>query len=177
MEYRTSISDFGGGHPTEEGNQSLEAMIRYWNPVSEPHPHAKDNNKSRKGFLYNCNTHLKGMIYQGVVKKTIIAMLNMAHSDWLEKYDKDAFVYDDPTLIELDLFLKGYVDNHTPDNASYKKYDMKLFGKAIDLVLGHAKEDIKFMVLLKDMINTFCGKIIYPLTYEEQNHLDIWCHK
>jgi hypothetical protein len=178
MEFRESITSHGGGHPIlEEQTQNFKSIINYWNPEKDKRPGTKGNNKSRVGSMYDCGTNRTGMYLQGVTKKSVISAITAAHMGFKLIYNKDAFVYDDPMLIELDFLLKQYIDNHTPDKANYKKYDMELFGKLIDLFCGIQKEDIKYRVLFKDFINTFCGKVIYPLTPEEQEHFDTWCHK
>jgi len=176
MEYRSVITDRGGGHPID-GSESFENTVAFWDATKDMRPGTEDNNKSRTGFKKDCNLNLDGMYFQGVIKKTVIGMLTMAHKGWKMKYDKDAFVYDDARLIFLDTFLKKYIDDHIPDKASYKEYQTELFYKAIDLTLGNAKEDIIYRIMLFDMINIFCDKIIFPLTREEQEHFDAWCHK
>lgn len=170
-EFRAAITDIGGGHPV--GKDDFEQMVTFWNPTTEQRP-GTNNNKAHTGFKYDCYTHEKGKILQGVVKKAIISALNMGHGYWLKKYDSQAFIYEDPELLFLDTFLKKYIEDHIP-KTSERPYHLNLCTKGIDILLGIAKEDIVYRVLLKDMVNTFCGKIVLPLTQGEQEHFNLWC--
>jgi len=168
QELRTAITDIGTNN---------EDSFIFWNPDTDTRPGLNGNNKSRVGFLKDCNFNLAGAYLQGVIKKAILAAINMAHRDWRNQYDKDAFVYEDPYLIYLDAFLKKYIDEHIPEKASYREYHQDLFNKVIDLALGLQKEDVLYRVMGKDILNTLAGKVLFPLTPEEQEHFDLWCIK
>jgi hypothetical protein len=155
---------------------NTKSGIAFWSLATDPHPGMKGNNKSRRGFMHDVYHTAKGKLFQGVVKGAILAAINMAHEDWLNKYDKDAFVYDDPMLIELDMFLKTYIDEHMSTEAD-RQYHFDRILPVIDLFLGLQKEDILYRTLFKDVVNTFCGYARFPMTVSEQEHFDQWCHK
>jgi len=124
-------------------------------------------NQSRFGFLHHHIFTKKGQFLQNVLKKYILreidrihttglkkedishlqTAINTIHFSWKHFYDKDAFIYADPRLSVLDLYLKA--------NIIYviTKENQEMVCKTIDIVLGIAKEDVYYRARLFNYIN------------------------
>ena len=151
--------------------------LKLWDIEKEPNTNYPDNvENSRVGFKWSPFKHIKGIYYQAVIKKAMIAAINFVHEKTLSMYDKNQFVYDDIRLIELDTFTKAYIDMHFKDAPGYKDSFMN---KLVDIVIGTiSKEDIYYRAVLFDYINMIIKT--YPkgfeLTPQEKENIRHW-HK
>jgi len=136
----------------------------------------QNKNQSRFGFLHHYLTP-KGGFFQGTLKKHILRAIDKAHTkgitdtdirylsiaintihfSWRTMYDRDAFVYLDPRLKELDTYFKSYVGSHLKDECPYTH---EFMFKTIDLILGMAKEDTYYRARLMDFAYQF--RKVYP---------------
>lgn len=163
-------------HEFSTVSERFGKKIEFWDMKNEPNPRYKDNNKSRVGFKWNPFHSEKGLTYQWVIKKTILAAINFVHKYTLENYDKDQFEYEDERLLHLDAFEKAFVSSRFRDYPQYKEVFMF---KMIDIVNGTiSKEDIYYRAVYFDFINQLVKE--FPngieLTKEEKENLEKW-HK
>lgn len=149
-----------------------------WNMATEPNPQYPDGNEeSRTLFKWNQIHNEKGRFYQSVTKKIVLSTINMVHKYTLERYHKDQFVYDDPRLKNIDIFLKKIIDEDFQDSREYK---VGFMHKIVDICLGTiCKEDVYYRSRLFDMINKFVKE--YPngfeLTKAEKENVERWRYK
>ena len=145
-----------------------------WNMATEPNPEYDGNEKSRNYFKYSCHHNEKGRFYQSVLKKAILAAIDMAHKHTLERYNKNQFVYDDPRLKSVNGWTKKYIKENFQESGEYK---IGFMSKIIDIALGTiCKEDIYYRARFFDMVNKFVKE--YPngfeLTKIEKENVERW---
>jgi hypothetical protein len=145
------------------------AQLSFWNREKDRHPaYPENDNRSRTGFLFDPYHHEKGKFFQHVTKKAILRSIAFAHKWFIQYYDTDAYVYDDPRLGGLNDLLQAYMDLHFAD-----EYTHDFMPKVVDIILAIMKEDIRYRARFFDIIN----KIIeyYPkgftLTENEKDNI------
>lgn len=172
------INDFDAGKLTYDQFKvkinETGAKVHLWNPITDAHPESKGNNNSRNHLKYDCGNHPKGKILASIIKPSILAAISLAHSYWVKKYDKDAFVYDDLRLIALDKFLKEYISENLTQGGYDNNYKGKFMFKLVDIFCGLCKEDIYYRSRIFDLINKFTGRIVFQLTTEEMANIEQW---
>ena len=99
------------------------------------------DNKNRQMFKHNPYHTLKGKFYQHTIKPMIRKAISGAHTYWIAKYDKDAFVYDDPRLQAVDEFTRDFIDAHMAENDGGAMYKIKFMHQIQDILFGMVKED------------------------------------
>ena len=111
----------------------------------------------------------KSGIFQSIVKYSFEKSVNVAHKGFL-RYDKDAFVYDDPRLKNLEAFSKAYASQ------AFDKKRCETMHKVIDVVLGLQKEDIAYRARALDAANQFIRQFTneFVITEEDKKNLEQW---
>jgi len=141
-----------------------------WETATERNPeYPEGKNDSRNSPTYNCYHHPKGKFFQTIIKKGILKVIDLIHSQLINEYDKDAFDYNDKRLVAIDMFLRRYVDVNFQDAKPYKSEFMT---KIIDIVLALAKEDIYYRARLFDAINKSRALGEFELTEVEKNNIE-----
>jgi hypothetical protein len=149
-----------------------------WNMATEPNPEYADGKEGSEGsrnyFKWNNFHNEKGKFYQSVIKRAILAAIDMAHKHTLERYNKNQFVYDDSRLKGIDKFAKGYINKNFQESGNYKTGFMN---KIVDIALGTiCKEDIYYRARFFDMANAFVKE--YPNGFEldkiEKENVERW---
>jgi len=131
-----------------------------------------DNSTRFKGFTHNPTHTAKGRFFQNTIKNTIRKALHLA--DWyiVNKYDKDAYVYDDLRLKGIDDFMNQYID----DKFQHAEYKLEIMHQVRHIFCFMIKEDPYYTSVAYDFFNQFIKK--YPtgftLTKEEQYNFDMW---
>jgi hypothetical protein len=105
---------------------------------------SEGNNQSRIGFTYDPLRHPKGRYLNKVLKKVIWKSIEFVHRKMYKQYDKDIYIYDDARLCAIQDFLYAYIDHH----GSHSQPRAELYKKAVDVVLGLLKEDLRYRALL-----------------------------
>lgn len=118
-----------------------DGSTRIWDMANEPKPDSVGN-QSRNGFLYNCYTHPMGRFFQNTVKNGILAIIHRIHAKDILRYDKQAYVYDDPRLKKLDEIITRSVNLTIDDKDRERKREILLSCK--DICLFMLKEDIYY---------------------------------
>lgn len=145
----------------------------FWNPAKERDPRIKDNENGGKGagkggFRYSPYYHAKGIFLQNVVKKGIIRAIDMAHRQTFGKYDLNAFELSDPRLVEINAYLRAYVDQKF-QHMNGRKQDF--MNKIIDMGMFLVKEDpyyrARFLEMLRDMPR-------FDITDDEAENIQRW---
>jgi hypothetical protein len=116
-----------------------DGTIRPWDMANEPKPDSVGN-QSRNGFLFNCYTHPMGRFFQNTVKQGILAIIRRLHDKDIPRYDKQAYVYEDPRLKKLDEIITNAVADTIDDKDRERKREILLNCK--DICLFMLKEDI-----------------------------------
>lgn len=116
-----------------------DGTIKRWDMANEPKPDAVGN-QSRNGFLYNCYTHPMGRFFQNTVKNGILAIIHRIHEKDIKRYDKQAYIYDDPRLRKLDQIIKEAIDEVIADKDRERKRG--ILKDCADICLFMLKEDI-----------------------------------
>lgn len=153
--------------------------IKFWDPKVEPNPMWVGNEKSRVGFKWSPFFSETGKFYQGVIKKTVLSLIGILHEYTLKRYDEKQFVYDDQRLIELDTFLKAYLNVNFVNRYGQGEYFEKrdFMSKIVDIGLGTiGKEDIYYRARMFDMLNKLIKTYPngFPLTKEEKENIEKW---
>lgn len=131
-----------------------------------------DNSNRSTGFLHSPYFTVRGKFFQHTIKPMIRKAIHM--SEWwiINKYDKDAFVYDDPRLKDIDDFLNDYVEKHF----CHAYYKVEFMHQIRHIVIFIAKEDPYYTNVFFDFINKFVAK--YPtgfkMTEKEIKTFDVW---
>ena len=115
-------------------------------------PPVEGDNSTREQFKHNPYFTLKGRFYQTVIKPMIRKAIHGAHTYWISKYDKDAFVYDDPRLQAVDELLKTFIDDHM----AHREYKLEFMHEIRDIVFGVVKEDPYYA----SAFWVFCNKFV-----------------
>lgn len=147
-----------------------DGTIRKWDMANEPKPDSVGN-QSRNGFLYNCYTHPMGRFLQETVKWGLEKIILRIHDRDIPRYDKNAYVFDDPRLDHIIRALKGTMVKHIDDNDTVRKH--KLFGAFIEMSGFFMKEDAFYrsrgIMGLRDLAEDYLAHPeMYELTPEEQ---------
>lgn len=134
--------------------QMPSGKVKIWDTEKQPHPLWHKNNKNRVGFLYHPYNHVKGRFLQLTIKPALLAAIDMAHKGFVD-YDKDAYVYEDPTLFRLNQELTAGIIDLFEDKlereswepsgqvgGTLRKQDFLL--KVKDICLFLMKEDIYY---------------------------------
>lgn len=116
-----------------------DGTTRPWDMANEPKPDCIGND-SRNGFLYNCYTHPMGRFFQETVKNGILAVIKRIHNKEIPRYDKQAYVYDDPRLKMLDQIITRSVNETINDADGERKREILSHCK--DICLFMLKEDL-----------------------------------
>ena len=116
-----------------------DGTVRVWDMANEPKPDSVGN-KSRNGFLYNCYTHPLGRFFQNTIKHGILSIIHRIHDKEIPRYDKEAYVYDDPRLRFLDALITKVVEDQIADQDHDRKQEILLNCK--DICLFMLKEDV-----------------------------------
>lgn len=129
-----------------------------------------DNSNRDKGSTHNPYFTSKGKLFHTTVKQSIRKSIDLAV--WLikNKYDENAFVYDDPRLKDLDDFLNEFIEARF----QHRSYKIKLMHQIRHIVCFMIKEDPYYTSVAWDGMNQFIKR--YPngfeLTKSEQFNLD-----
>lgn len=149
--------------------------LKVWDVNNERNPrYPEGDNRTRETFTYSHYHHPKGALLAGIKGKILIESINFAHKILQKKYDKDAFVFDDPRLKEDNEYFRKCIKedfesvlakSHEPAD----KFDFMY--KLCDIIMFLRKEDIfygsRFMKMFRDMPK-------HELTAAEQENLDKW---
>jgi len=162
----------GGEITLQELRQKLAdggSDLKVYDKRSERNVNYPDgNNESRNGFIFNPGFHPKGQFFQNVIKKAILAAINFAHSAIVKNYDREAYLYDDSRLRDLNIFLRKYIDANFQDSKPYKS-DFML--KLVDILLFLMKEDVYYRAR---MIDIFANMPRSELTDIEKENIEKW---
>lgn len=116
-----------------------DGSTKLWDMANEPKPDSIGND-SRNGFLYNCYHHSLGRFFQETIKNSIVAVIRRIHDKEIPRYDKQAYVYDDPRLQELDRILKSAITALIRDDDCERKREILFM--LVDICMFMLKEDI-----------------------------------
>lgn len=131
---------------------------------------------SRYQFTYE-HTSKKGQWLQWFLKQTIIKTMHFIHGQIKGKYDKNAYIFQDPRLFTIQQFIKNYAK----DNMEQRKQE--IINEAADIFLFLLKEDIFYRVRVVDAIRLWSsmypqmmwkGEPLYGLDEPEQENLQLW---
>ena len=115
----------------------LGVTISIYDAANERNPaYPVGNNSNRDGFTYTA-AHPKFKIFQNVLKPATIKAINKWHSWISTKWDKDAFVYDDPRMQCLDTRVHELI-NELFDHQQRK---LDFMHNGADILLFYMKED------------------------------------
>lgn len=106
------------------------------------HTNTPVGNQSRNGFLHNCNNTSLGKFFQYTVKKGIESVIFRLHDKDIPRYDKQAYVYDDPRLQKLDTIISAVINESINDADCKRKREILHACK--DICLFMLKEDIYY---------------------------------
>lgn len=137
------------------------------------HPYDDGNNETREsGFKHNPYNTVKGKFFQQTIKKTIMKSLQLTEWGIINKYDKDAFVYDDTRLKRIDEFTEDYINKHFV----FREYQSEVMHQLRHIVYFIAKEDPYYTNAFFDFINKFTAEFKdgFELTEKEQETFDKW---
>lgn len=131
---------------------------------------------SRYQFTYE-HTTAKGQWLQWFLKKLIAKSIHFWYGLIKGKYDKNAYVFQDPRLFMIQQFIKNYAK----DNMEERKQE--IINEAADIFLFLLKEDIFYRVRAMDAIRLW-GHLypgmkwkdepLYGLDEPEQENLQLW---
>jgi hypothetical protein len=115
----------------------LGVTISIYDAANERNPaYPVGNNSNRNGFTYTA-AHPKFKIFQNVMKPATIVAINKWHKWISAKWDKDAFVYDDPRMQCLDTKVHGLID----ELFDHEQRKLDFVHKGADIMLFYMKED------------------------------------
>jgi hypothetical protein len=134
-----------------------DGTMRKWDAANEPKPDCVGNG-SRNGFLYNCYTHPLGHFFQETIKNGIVAVIKRIHNKEIPRYDKQAYVYDDPRLQLLDKIITDAIEAQIQDTDKDRK--RKILAACKDICLFMLKEDIFYRPRILQAIVDASKKII-----------------
>ena len=145
-----TVDEFKAGY--EEfvaAGAKLGKTISIYDAANERNPaYPAGNNSNRDGFTYTA-AHPKFKIFQNVMKPATIAAINKWHKWISTKWDKDAFVYDDPRMQDLDKSVHGLIDELF--NHEQRKLDFMHNGA--DIMLFYMKEDSYYSSRIFALLN------------------------
>lgn len=149
----------------------MDGQVVRWNPAKEPDPRVKGNENGgngKGGFRFSPYYHDKGKFLQDVIKKGIIKAIDLAHSQIVGKYDKDAYVLEDPRLVELNAYLRTYLSQNFEHSMPRK---LKFMTQILDIVMFLMKEDIYYRARFLDM---FYHMPRFEITETESENIQRW---
>lgn len=115
----------------------LGVTISIYDAANERNPaYPAGNNSNRDGFTYTA-AHPKFKIFQNVMKPATIVAINKWHKWISSKWDKEAFVYDDPRMQDLDKSVHGLID----ELFDHEQRKLDFMHKGADIMLFYMKED------------------------------------
>lgn len=128
-----------------------DGTIRPWDMANEPKPDAIGN-QSRNGFLYNCYTHPLGRFFQNTIKGGIQMVIRRIHDKEIPRYDKQAYVFEDPRLQFIDRIITEVIEEQVQDIDRERKREV--LGACKDICLFMLKEDVFYRPrILKAIVN------------------------
>lgn len=142
-----------------------------WNPAKDRDPRIKENGNGgngKGGFRFSPYYHEKGKFLQDVIKKGIIKAIDLAHSQIVGKYDKDAFVFEDPRLVELNAYFRSYLSQYFEHDVPRK---ITFMSQIVDIVMFLMKEDIYYRARFLDM---FRDMPRFEITENETENIQRW---
>lgn len=151
---------YDSDHWTLAEQQNLTDFIDKNRRLVEPQYAAGDNSNREKGSTYNPYFTKKGKLFHTTVKQSIRKSIDLA--EWLikNKYDKNAFVYDDPRLKSIDDLLRAYID----DRFKHRDYKVKFMHQIRHIFVFIMKEDPYYTSVGFDFMNLFI--MAYPDGFE-----------
>jgi len=128
----------------------LGVTISIYDAANERNPaYPVGNNSNRNGFTYTA-AHPKFKIFQNVMKPATIAAINKWHKWISSEWDKDAFIYDDLRMQDLDDRVHALIDKLF--NHEQRKIDF--MHKGADIFLFYMKEDSYYSARVFAMLNS-----------------------
>ena len=121
------------------------------------------DNSNRRMFKHSPYHTLKGRFYQRTIKPMIRKAIYAAHALWISRYDKDAFVYDDPRLKDVDEFMRKFIDDHMAETER-AVHKLEFMHNIQDIVFGMVKEDPFYASAFWAFCNEFVKR--YPDGFE-----------
>ena len=131
--------------------QQVTAFIDQHKKYFESQYAAGDNANREKGFKHNPSHSVKGRFFQDHIKHMIRKAIHLSHWWIVKKYDKDAFVYDDPRMKALDTFIEEFIDKHFQQRA----YHLEIMHQIRNIALFIPKEDVNYASPFFVFINKF----------------------
>lgn len=157
---------------TLQEQQNLTKFMSKSKIMIGPQYEKGDNTNRSTGFLHSPYFTVKGKFFQNTIKPMIRKAIHM--SEWwiINKYDKDAFVYDDLRLKRLDDFLNVYIEKHF----RHVEYKIDFMHQIRHIVIFIAKEDPYYTNVFFDFINKFVVEFKdgIELTEKERTTFEIW---
>lgn len=149
----------------------LDGQVVRWNPAKDPDPRVMGNENGgngKGGFRFSPYYHDKGKFLQDVIKKGIIKTIDLAHSQIVGKYDKNAFVFEDPRLVELNAYFRSYLSQYFEHDVPRK---ITFMSQIVDIVMFLMKEDIYYRARFLDM---FRDMPRFEITENETENIQRW---
>lgn len=144
-----------------------------WNPALERDPRVKNNENAggKSGFRFSPFYHAKGLFLQNVIKKSIIKTIDTIHSQITKGYDVDAYVFDDPRLTQLNIYLSVYLSENfcNLEKTNTRKLDFMM--KIKDIVMFLMKEDIYYRARFFEL---FSNLPRFELNQDEIDNITRW---
>lgn len=130
-------------------------------------------NQSRNGFLYNCYTTKMGRFFQETIKRWLETGIARIHNKEIPRYDKEAYIFDDPRLKLLHDTLLVLIEKYLNDDDKQRKRE--LVRDISEIWLFMMKEDIYWrrvgIPLLVDLAHTIVdNEDLFVLTPEESEN-------
>jgi len=153
--------------------QELDSFLKAYTKINFQLGRTSPGNTHQQDIIYKVIDivlgNKKSGIFQSIVKYSFDKSVGVAHKGFL-RYDKDAFVYDDPRLKVLDTFLKDCATQ------TFDKKRCETMHKVIDIVLGLQKEDIFYRARALDIANQFIRQFPngFESTEEDKKNLEQW---
>jgi hypothetical protein len=171
---KDAIITYNKGELSKEALQAVAKdagrKVNIWDKATKRHPqYPTGQENSRVGFSYDPK-HPKGKFFERFIKKTIWKTIEFVHRKML-KYDENIFVFDDQRLGGLHDFLFAYIDSH----GSHSIIRASLYKKAVEIVLGMSKEDLRYRALLFHCYNEIHVAFRrFELTPAEKDNIKRW---
>jgi hypothetical protein len=172
---KKAISAYNKGKITKEALQFIakdaDRKVTIWDKKTERNIYyPQGDNTSRVGFTFDPK-HPKGKLMNKIIKKVIWKSVEFVHRKLVKHYDSDIFIFDDARLGELQDFLYAFIDNH----GSHSSPRAVLYRKAVDVILGIMKEDLRYRALFFHCYNE-CHMAFrrFELTPAEKDNIKRW---
>lgn len=135
-------------------------------------------NQSRNGFLHNCYNTALGRFFQETVKVWLEKGIARIHDKEIPRYDKQAYIFDDPRLKLLHEELIRLTHKYCQDNDKTRKRE--LVNNVQEIWLFMMKEDIywrrvglPYLVEFGEFI-VKNKEVLSQLTEEEEKNRQKW---